>query len=315
MSDLSQDARLGTNDLKLPLGDLPPIVFENEFDGEWDEPRIQISVASYYLSRGDGKWDDWRAIVAAVKELIRPAITIQSLCPGEDQRECGPQANFVHVVAGSQVVTLEHIRNVVSMRLLPGLDEGWADAAIKTLEKAIASQSEDEPGLDESRIWHAVCHYANLSHQMWTGKLPGGKSLSEHDPDAWPKVIREIKASIRTERANDEPLVTEYEIGDGRRVHWTPKGLIVDGVITDADKKWAKFSPDPESRASRMIEAARIAFADRGQKRMTFAELCKAVPANLLATARAREEFRTTIIRAGKRAGICYENAQSVISK
>lgn len=69
----------------------------------------------------------------------------QSLCPGEDQRECGPQANFVHVVAGSQVVTLEHIRNVVSMRLLPGLDEGWADAAIKTLDKAIASQSEDAP--------------------------------------------------------------------------------------------------------------------------------------------------------------------------
>lgn len=67
--------------------------------------------------------------------------TVQLLCPGEDQRDCGPQANFVQVVAGSQVVTLEHIRNVVSMRLLPGLDESWADAAIKTLDEAINKQA------------------------------------------------------------------------------------------------------------------------------------------------------------------------------
>lgn len=81
-------------------------------------------------------------IAADFLDALAP--TVQSLCPGEDQRECGPQANFVHVVAGSQVVTLEHIRNVVSMRLMPGLDEGWADAALKTLDEAIASPSEGD---------------------------------------------------------------------------------------------------------------------------------------------------------------------------
>lgn len=61
----------------LPLRDLPPIAFEGEFTGEWDEPRVQISISTYYLSRGDGKWENWREILEAVKERIRPVISTE----------------------------------------------------------------------------------------------------------------------------------------------------------------------------------------------------------------------------------------------
>lgn len=65
------------NDKKLPNGGLPPIVFSDDFTGEWDEPRIEISVSAHYLSRGGGKWDDWRGIRQLVKERLLVALATE----------------------------------------------------------------------------------------------------------------------------------------------------------------------------------------------------------------------------------------------
>lgn len=117
-----------------------------------------------------------------------------------------------------------------------GLRKAFDAGAMVERENNVKQSGDSAPV--SQQIWNAVREYDRLSHEAWSGKY-GGKSLNEHDPEAWNRCLSAILNARETLQAFRPTPAKDIEQKLGDTPEWEFAGTVgVDGghvLIGDAN--------------------------------------------------------------------------------